>query len=171
MLDNAICKHLLKIMYGGIENPVIPTCQKAEAQELQVQSQLGMVVRSCLMIKVKAGVEPLLSMCGSGPITGTNNEINFSRWRRQHLYWTPPLYKMPWPLLPVIRCNRWSAEKVPGLCCCLYTMARTETRDRAQQRLVLWRELLRRSLQPGEFWKFLWLGVDFVLAVCLFLFF
>lgn len=75
MLDNAICKHLLKVMYGGIENPVIPTCQKAEAQELQVQSQLGMVVRFCLMIKVKAGVEPLLSMCGSGPITETKNEI------------------------------------------------------------------------------------------------
>lgn len=56
MLDNAICKNLLKAMDGGIENPVIPTCQKVEAQELQVQSQLGKVVGSCLLIKVKAGL-------------------------------------------------------------------------------------------------------------------
>lgn len=56
MLDNAICKNLLKAMGGGIENPVISTCQKAEAQELQVQSQLGKVVGSCLLIKVKAGL-------------------------------------------------------------------------------------------------------------------
>lgn len=56
MLDNAICKNLPKAMYGGIENPVIPTCQKAEAQELQAQSHLGKVVRSCLLIKSRAGI-------------------------------------------------------------------------------------------------------------------
>lgn len=62
MLDNAMCKNLLKAMYGGIENPVIPTCQKAEAQELQVQSQLGKVV-SHDKSKSRAGIAQRWSPC------------------------------------------------------------------------------------------------------------